>query len=186
MSGGYVVIIRDRFKGDIVTERCVLRSLDDLEDAESIVQLASDPQDNRFMRGTFPETPLLAHQWFYALNRVPLKKRGLVRAIADPQNNQVMGVVTLVPRPRQRMVELGYWLGLSFWGRGLATEVVRQALRVGFEQAGYHHFLAEVVASHASSIRVLEKNGFKLQSRECNVELRAGLVAPVYCYGLKL
>ena len=70
--------------------------------------------------------------------------------------------------------------------RGLATEVVAQALRVGCTQAGYHQFLAEVVACHASSIRVLDKNGFKLESRECNVELKPGLIAFVYCYSLKL
>ena len=61
-----------------------------------------------------------------------------------------------------------------------------QALRVVCTQVGYHQFLAEVVASHASSIRVLDKNGFKLESRECNVELKPGLIAPVFCYGFKL
>ncbi len=180
------MVIQDRFEENILTSRCSLRRLDDLEDAEAIVNLASHPLVSRFMRGNFPETHLLAHQWFYALNRVPVKKRGLVRAIADRDTEQLMGVVTLVPRPRQRVIELGYWLGYQFWGRGLATEVVAQALRVGSMQAGYHQFLAEVVASHASSIRVLDKNGFKLESRECNVELKPGLIAPVFCYGLKL
>jgi [ribosomal protein S5]-alanine N-acetyltransferase len=180
------VIIEDRFSDRMVTSRCLLRPLDALNDANIIVKLASNSQVNRFMRSSFPQNPLLAHQWFYALSRLPIKKRGLVRAIVDRTNHQVMGVVTLAPRLRQKWVELGYWLGLPFWGRGLATEVVKKVLAVGCDQAGYRHFSAEVVASHVGSIRVLEKNGFHLASREFNVEIKPGLMAPVYGFELTL
>jgi ribosomal-protein-alanine N-acetyltransferase len=61
--------------------------------------------------------------------------------------------------------EIGYWLGHPFWGKGIATE----ALRILLEMIpGRFPLLvriyAEVFASNTASIRVLEKNGFHLES----------------------
>lgn len=54
--------------------------------------------------------------------------------------------------------EVGYWLGREFWGRGIATEALRQFLGVVETRPLYAH-----VAKHnIGSKRVLEKNGFKV------------------------
>lgn len=54
--------------------------------------------------------------------------------------------------------EVGYWLGREFWGRGIATEALRQFLDVVKTRPLYAH-----VAKHnIGSKRVLEKNGFKV------------------------
>lgn len=57
---------------------------------------------------------------------------------------------------------VGYWIGREFWGRGIATAALRQFL---------HHetarpLTARVVEHNVGSIRVLQKAGFKLASRE--------------------
>jgi len=58
-------------------------------------------------------------------------------------------------------VEVGYGLLADFWGRGLATEVARESVRVGFENL----FLPEVVSftqpTNLASKRVMEKAGFR-------------------------
>jgi RimJ/RimL family protein N-acetyltransferase len=64
-------------------------------------------------------------------------------------------------------VELGYWIGRPFWGRGLATEAGRalidiaRALRLGQLEAS--HFI-----DNPASARVLDKLGFQ----------STGLIAP--------
>jgi RimJ/RimL family protein N-acetyltransferase len=53
--------------------------------------------------------------------------------------------------------ELSYWLGRDFWGRGIATHVVRLFLDVVSVRPLY----ARVAWDNTASIRVLEKNRFK-------------------------
>lgn len=57
--------------------------------------------------------------------------------------------------------EVGYWLGHEFWGRGLATEALRQMARRAFaEQPELRRLWAVPFADNAGSARVLEKAGF--------------------------
>lgn len=53
--------------------------------------------------------------------------------------------------------EVGYWYGREFWGRGIATEALRQFLRL--ERTRPLH--ARVAIDHAASLRVVEKQGFE-------------------------
>jgi RimJ/RimL family protein N-acetyltransferase len=54
--------------------------------------------------------------------------------------------------------EIGYWLGREFWGRGIATEALRQFLGVVKIRPLYAHLAKHNIGSR----RVLEKNGFKV------------------------
>ena len=57
---------------------------------------------------------------------------------------------------RDRMREVGYWIGREFWGRGIATQALALLLREVTERPLY----ARVAESNVGSIRVLEKCGF--------------------------
>lgn len=52
--------------------------------------------------------------------------------------------------------EVGYWLGREFWGRGIASEALRQFLGV----VTVRPLFAHVVIHNTASKRVLEKCGF--------------------------
>lgn len=54
--------------------------------------------------------------------------------------------------------EVGYWLGREFWGRGIATEALRQFLQEIATRPLYAHVAKRNIASR----RVLEKCGFAL------------------------
>jgi RimJ/RimL family protein N-acetyltransferase len=74
--------------------------------------------------------------------------------------DQLVGMlgITGVEEP----VEIGYWVGRLYWGRGFATAAV--ALLV--EEArgrGIRRLAADVFPDNAASARVLEKNGFVRQ-----------------------
>ena len=64
-------------------------------------------------------------------------------------------------------VELGYWIGRSFWGRGFATEAGRALIDIaralGLSQLEASHFI-----DNPASARVLDKLGFE----------STGLIAP--------
>ena len=58
-------------------------------------------------------------------------------------------------------LELGYWLGEPFWGRGYATEAGRAVIRFGFEALGLNQILAGHFEENPASGHVLEKLGFR-------------------------
>jgi len=63
--------------------------------------------------------------------------------------------------PRQDGVELGYWLGVPFWGRGYATEAARALIDYAFAELGHEVLQSGARVSNPASRRVLEKCGFQ-------------------------
>jgi RimJ/RimL family protein N-acetyltransferase len=56
--------------------------------------------------------------------------------------------------------EIGYWLGESVWGRGIATAAVIGVTAEAFKRFDITRIYAVPFADHAASIRVLEKAGY--------------------------
>jgi len=61
--------------------------------------------------------------------------------------------------PFMPSVEIGWRLAFEHWGRGLATEAARAALRYGFEELGLTEIVAFTVPANKRSWRVMEKIG---------------------------
>jgi RimJ/RimL family protein N-acetyltransferase len=57
--------------------------------------------------------------------------------------------------------ELGYWLGVPYWGQGYATEAAREMLRCGFETLGLHRTFASHFRHNPASGRILVKLGMR-------------------------
>jgi len=57
--------------------------------------------------------------------------------------------------------ELGYWIGVPFWGCGYATEAARCLIGHAFGDLGYEALTASARVSNPASRRVLEKCGFR-------------------------
>jgi RimJ/RimL family protein N-acetyltransferase len=60
-----------------------------------------------------------------------------------------------------RQGEIGYVLRPDGHGRGLATEGMRELMRLGFESAGVHRIIARCDARNAASIRVMVALGMR-------------------------
>jgi len=65
----------------------------------------------------------------------------------------------------RKTAELGYWLGVAHWGRGIATESVLAMVRHGFDDLGFERIQAGVFAWNEASARVLVKVGFDFEGR---------------------
>lgn len=63
----------------------------------------------------------------------------------------------------RKNVELGYWIAEPYWNLGIATAVVRQMVNYTFKTIDVSRIYACVFESNKASMRVLEKNGFKLE-----------------------
>jgi len=54
---------------------------------------------------------------------------------------QIGGIVLRVEKHHQH-AELGYWLGVPFWGHGYATEAANEMVRYGFDTLALHRIFA--------------------------------------------
>ena len=62
--------------------------------------------------------------------------------------------------------EIGYWIGVPFWGQGLIPEAVRRLLRHGFEDLGLQTVWCGYYDGNTQSRRVQEKCGFQYSHTE--------------------
>ncbi|MBZ5661108.1 MAG: GNAT family N-acetyltransferase [Acidobacteriia bacterium] len=86
-------------------------------------------------------------------------------AICVSATRELCGGVGLNITPAHQRAELGYWIGVPFWGNGYATEAARAAVAFGFQTLALHRIYAFHFAGNAASGRVLEKIGMRHEGR---------------------
>jgi RimJ/RimL family protein N-acetyltransferase len=63
--------------------------------------------------------------------------------------------------PQEDGPEMGYWLGVSYWGRGFATEAARALIDHAFGDLEHETLISGARVNNPASRRVLEKCGFQ-------------------------
>lgn len=71
-------------------------------------------------------------------------------------DGQVAGSIACFPLHGN--LEVTYWIGREFWGRGIATEALKQMLRL----VTVRPLAAAAAADNHGSLKVLQKCGFKI------------------------
>jgi RimJ/RimL family protein N-acetyltransferase len=74
--------------------------------------------------------------------------------------HQIGGIGLRVDGQHQH-AELGYWLGVPYWGQGYAAEASREMLRYGFEDLGLHRIFASHFKHNPASGKILLKLGMR-------------------------
>jgi RimJ/RimL family protein N-acetyltransferase len=140
----------------IETERLVLRAPRPL-DAPMIAALVNDRRiAENTARIPHPYRLADAEDWITLANADPRDEVLLITL----RDGTVAGVCGLewrdAPNP-----EIGYWLGVPYWGHGYATEAVRALIDQAFGDLGHEAVEAGARTTNAASRRVLEKCGFQ-------------------------
>jgi [ribosomal protein S5]-alanine N-acetyltransferase len=84
-------------------------------------------------------------------------------AITLRSDGRHIGGIGLRVERQHQHAELGYWLGVSFWGQGYATEAAREILRYGFETLGLHRIFASHFKHNPASGHILKKIGMQYE-----------------------
>lgn len=150
---------------EIKTERLVLRQLK-LEDAAAISRLASEKDISR-MTGSFPYPfPLLSAE-FKVMHLRAQNRRGLAYPYAITMGGgELMGICDLFRSAPDAALEIGYWIGKPYWGKGYSTEAAKALISEAREAQGAKCLIAGVFSDNPASIRVLQKLGFELTGEE--------------------
>ena len=83
----------------------------------------------------------------------------------DPASGRFLGRGGLrrVPVEGREEVEVLYALAADAWGRGLATELARESIRVGFQVLGLPELVCFTLPENARSLAVMQRVGFQYQ-----------------------
>lgn len=159
---------------DLRTERLLLRPLADA-DAQAIEQLAGDERVARFTSNIPHPYPDGAAARFIA-ETIEKQLRDEVRTFAIALGGTpraLIGMIGLTDRGESD-VEIGYWLGVPFWGRGLMSEAVASVAAHGLHWRPGATIAARTFPGNAASQRVLEKAGFARRGTSiCDAPARA-------------
>jgi RimJ/RimL family protein N-acetyltransferase len=119
-------------------------------DLPVIYDQQADPESSAM--AAFPSRDREAFDTHWA--KIMADKKVILKAIIF--NGQLAG--HLVSWEMEEGREVGYWLGREFWGKGIATEALRQFLGV----IKTRPLVAHVAKHNIGSRRVLEKCGFEV------------------------
>ena len=84
--------------------------------------------------------------------------------------------------PDGKNMEVTYWLGREFWGRGIATKALNRMLHLVVDRP----IFARAAADNIGSIRVLQKCGFKIVGKDTGFANGRGEVTEEYLLRLDL
>lgn len=155
------------------------------DDAESLRENADNPRVAARLRDVFPSPYRLEDARRYIRSCIDASQaRQLVCAIAV--DGKAVGSAGLFRQEdiRCKTAELGYWLGESYWGRGIATAAAWALCAKGFARYDIERIEAVVFADNDASRKALAKNGFLLEGTMRKSVYKNGVLRDCCIYAL--
>ena len=84
-------------------------------------------------------------------------------AVVERSTNELVGACGLVIEPRHAKAELGYWIAVSHWSRGFATEAGRAIIDFAFDVLKLNRVQARHYPRNPASGRVMQKLGMTFE-----------------------
>ncbi|MSP79397.1 MAG: N-acetyltransferase [Dehalococcoidia bacterium] len=138
-----------------------------LDDAKLLLPLFSNPRVLENI--SFSGTPTLEGEieWALAASTLPCidhqGKMSYILAIEQIGKSAGIGTLGLHYRIDSRLLEIGYWLAVPYWGQGLVTDAARiMTTSLAFQHLDAVRVSAAIFAGNTRSKGVVEKLGFHL------------------------
>ena len=152
------------------TNRLILRPWQEL-DAEDLYKYASDPEVGPV--AGWPVHTSVKNSLEIIRNVLSAPE---TYAVVDKQTMCAVGSVGLKIGQASNIglpdteAEVGYWIGVPYWGKGLIPEAVNEILRYAFEDLRLEKLWCGYFDGNIKSKRVQEKCGFQHQYTRKNVQ----------------
>lgn len=154
------------------------------DDAPSLARHANDRRIWLNMRDAFPHPYSLADAEAFLRFVADMRPRSF---FAIARADEAIGGIgyTLRQDVERISAEIGYWLGVAFWGRGIMTAALRGVTAYAFHQ---HPELRRIYAvpyiGSLASIRVLEKVGYRCEGRMRQSAIKDGRITDQLLYAM--
>ncbi len=166
------------------SRRLLLRSYTQA-DAPEVQRLASDrhvAEPTAAISHPYPEGA--AQAWIATTADVFSSGRGVSYAITLQSTSQLVGTVSLLDfSSAHTRAEVGYWVGIDYWGHGYCAEALACLLDFGRAHFAITRFVGRCAALNLASARVLEKCGFTREGVQVKHVLRNGCFEDMLLYG---
>ncbi len=150
---------------ELRTARLLLRSLEH-EDVPVVVRLAGAKDvAATTLNIPHPYEESDARNYLIKANEDFAAGHSIAFAVSILPGREICGAVGLKLSKAHSHAELGYWIGVPFWGKGYATEAALAVVAFGFESLRLRRIYAHYFSGNTGSKRVLEKIGMKHEGR---------------------
>lgn len=145
---------------ELETKRLILRPWD-IADAQALYEYAKDPQVGPMAGWPVHTSVENSREIIKTVLSAPE-----TYAVVLKETNEPVGSIGLMPGQKSNIglpedeAEIGYWIGVPFWGQGLIPEAVNGLLRYGFEELKLKKIWCGYFEGNVKSRRVQEKCGF--------------------------
>lgn len=142
-------------------EKVILRQLQD-NDKSSLAQLANNRNIWNNVRDILP-FPYTIDDAIFFINLTRQESKQLTFAIEYA--GMFCGIIGLKPQQDvyRLTAEIGYWIGEPFWNKGIATKAVELITGYAFNELGLIRIYTGIFEHNIGSMKVLEKNGYKME-----------------------
>jgi [ribosomal protein S5]-alanine N-acetyltransferase len=167
---------------EIELKTCVIRPWRE-GDEESLVAHANNYNIWRNLRNHFPHPYTMenAREWIRLTGEESPRTNFAI--VVDGEAAGGIGLI-LKGDIYRCSAEIGYWLGETFWGRGVVTEAVRALTRWAFDNFNLSRIYAGVLEWNPASMRVLEKAGYQFEARLRNAVIKQNQVMDEFIYSI--
>lgn len=145
----------------------------------SMQRLINDPLIARFTPKPYPYPEGEARREI--LKAVKDREEGVAYCFAILADGHFAGVCKLKDVD-DTQGELGYWIGVQFWGKGIASRAARMVLEFAFSELGLEQVIAHTLIQNKASSQVLERLGFAFLREEPNTHPKWSSDARVRLY----
>jgi [ribosomal protein S5]-alanine N-acetyltransferase len=169
---------------ELETSRLRLRELH-LNDAPFILNLYSDENVCKYLYDDKLYTNIDEAKDFIEWNTYYENKNHNRWGIIRKADGVIVGTVGFHSWDRyNHIAEIGYDLAEEFWRKGYMSEAVDKCLNHGFRSLGLNRIHAYIAPENLTSIRLLEKLGFKREGIFRDKHYYMGEYHDLYCYSL--
>ena len=176
--------MNEKQRPTIETERLILRSFI-LEDATELELISQDGDISATTSGSEVPKPNMADQWISI--RIERFERGdsIDFAIIHKTKRSLLGTIGLgFEYKNDESMQLGFWLGRTYWNQGYCTEAAQAVLGYGFKSFGLHRIFSRHFSSNPASGHVLQKIGMRYEGTLREAFKKSGRFENVECYGI--
>lgn len=151
------------------------------EDAAELAAICNNKKIWLNVRDTFPHPYTVGNavEWIaFTLTQQP------VRNMAVVCNGNIAGSIGVMTKEDvyRKSIEIGYFLGEQYWGKGIATKAVSLLLDYINTNFDVMRIYAEVFVHNTASMKVLEKNGFHLEGIRKKAVIKNNVIMDDYVW----
>jgi len=148
---------------ELSTSRLLLRPFR-LSDAAEVQRLAGSREvaaTTALIPHPYPDGA--AESWFKTQEEERQAGTSLVYAICLKSSGALLGAISIKIDRESRHAEMGYWIGVPYWGHGYCTEAAEALLEHAFHGLELERVFAHHFKTNPASGRVMEKLGMSCE-----------------------